>query len=648
MKKIFLTFAAMAALASCVEEKSLDPQPQQPAGNQITVKAVAADTKTVLGEDGTSVLWEGQDAIGVVLKGKDTHLETLTTSLTEKNAEAEFTAVLSDELAADANVTGAGYAVYPSTSIKLENGIIAITHELPEVQTGTITFGMNLSYALVNADALLSGEAEATFHNALTLLKIIVPSGVKSVALTSSSTSADLVGNATFTATTYTATEKDENDNEIQVDKLSFEKKGSTSKRSVTLSNGEELAAGTHYLLVFPGTARELTFTVTGTDGAEYKKTFTDITFVASSYRTIDLTRIFSMNTTETMYAKPAGEVLPVDIATTGDFTYNVSITNNDPSWITYEEVGTKGFHGESIVFTVAENKTGADREAEVTITWDKGTRKFKISQPNIYMDFVYTDENPIQWQESFGLYASESDATNAINVKAEYTNVFTIELSDDFNKGTYKINKMFVYNNVYSGRIGGTYYANYSNGVLTVFKGDQSTYSYAFANEEIALAYDSTTKTFKSESPIEFGYHFENADLKNGGFIGGYSAVLKTEEEPEEPESPDNVTSLYGYYTETFVSSWPSPGKTKISESDNPEYDVKILFFYKENQSSHDTAYGVVSDDGTKITVTYLGYSTIFGPIESFDLTVSNGTLTGDFNGKFPSYSATYSEPLN
>ena len=70
MKKIFISLAAIAALVSCVEEKGLEPQPQQPVGNQVTIKAVAAETKTALGQDGTSVLWEKDDQIKVVLESK--------------------------------------------------------------------------------------------------------------------------------------------------------------------------------------------------------------------------------------------------------------------------------------------------------------------------------------------------------------------------------------------------------------------------------------------------------------------------------------------------------------------------------------------------------------------------------------------------
>ena len=72
MKKMILSLAAMAALISCVEEKGLEPQ--NPAGNQVVIKATTDVTKTVISGDdpteGLSVLWENGDKIRVVMNVK--------------------------------------------------------------------------------------------------------------------------------------------------------------------------------------------------------------------------------------------------------------------------------------------------------------------------------------------------------------------------------------------------------------------------------------------------------------------------------------------------------------------------------------------------------------------------------------------------
>jgi len=523
--RIALLFAATAVLASCMKENSLAPE--QTPDNLVTIKAVAAETKTLLGDDGTSVVWEENDAISVVVEGESyEYLETFTTSSTEKTSIAEFTAVLSNELSADETVTGIGYAVYPATSVTL-NDKVSIAHELPEEQTGTITSGMNLSYAKVDADDIKAGETNAVFYNALTLLNVNVPAGVKSVVLTSNIGSPALVGKVNFTVNKTS-------------DDISFAKGSEVvTRRSVTLSNGgAELEEGVHDLLVFPGTANELTLTMTGTDGAVYESTLNAVELVAGTYRTINLTKIFKMGVEDEMFISPAGGECEVKIASVADYTYDVAVTPTaGGNWLSYT-LPTKGFHQDVITFSAEENTTGADRTANVTITWGEDQiRTFKMTQRAVYMDFV-NDENgdPIQWEESFGVYASEADASAETNPVKTFTNVFTIGLSDDFSKGAYKVDGIFAYNNSYSGKTGGVYYADYADGILTVYKESAKTQSYNFTDKEVNLTYDSANKTFSSASVIGFGYKFDNADLRDGGFIGGYAAAVKAVDEPETP----------------------------------------------------------------------------------------------------------------
>ena len=158
MKKLFLSFAALAAIVSCVEEKGLEPQ-QPVSGNQLTIKAVTAPaTKTVLGDElpaeGISVLWEEDDAITVLLKDGNSgtaYQEFTAAQVDGTNADftGEFTAADLEHFDTE-NVTAA-YAVYPSASVS--DGVI--THTLSEEQNGEITSGMNLAYAALDADEVL-------------------------------------------------------------------------------------------------------------------------------------------------------------------------------------------------------------------------------------------------------------------------------------------------------------------------------------------------------------------------------------------------------------------------------------------------------------------------------------------------------------
>ena len=83
MKRIALLFAATAVLASCMKENSLAPE--QTNDNLVTIKAVAAETKTVL--DGTDVVWENNDAIKVVFNSEDKIYTSVFTSYLEKGMD---------------------------------------------------------------------------------------------------------------------------------------------------------------------------------------------------------------------------------------------------------------------------------------------------------------------------------------------------------------------------------------------------------------------------------------------------------------------------------------------------------------------------------------------------------------------------------
>ena len=636
MKKIFLLFAAaVAVLSSCVKENGLEPQANT--DGKVTINAVAADSKTVL--DGLNVVWENEDALSVVLAGD---VKTVAEFAAESvdGANAKFVYAGDDALAFD-GVTSA-YAVYPASAVSQEGGVVKVSHTLPEVQTGVVESGMNLSSAALSVEELVAGQATATFNNALALLQVVVPAGVKEVSLHTATGSA-LVGDMTFNVV----------DGALTV-------ASTGTKRTVTLSTGSELAEGTHNLLVYPGNAPTLTLTMTATDGAVYTSEVSAIRFTASESRTINLTQIFKMGTEATMYASPAGGEVVVPVVTAADYTYEVAIEGN-PEWLTYV-LPTKAIHGENIVFTATKNETGAERSANVTISWGENqTRTFTIAQKAIYMDFVNdADGNPIQWEETFGLYGSQSDALAGTNAKATYKNVFTIELSDDFNKGTYKLIGAFVENDISKGKAGATYYANYEGTTLSIYK---STTGYAFSNDVITLTYNETAKEFAADAPIQFGYKYSNADMMNGGYIGGYKAVVKVEEEPETPEGAGGLEAFVGTWTETYVNkpyTWSSEtvceGEFTVSISGDKLLFENMFVFKVSGMNGYEyksgSYYGTLSSDGKTITLddvdpNGMGHGQ-FGPLSyaggPIVLTVDGNTLKVDsaYNGNVANYVAT------
>lgn len=525
MKRILLSLAAVAALASCVKENNLEP-----AAGQLTISAVSADSKTLL--NGFDVVWEKTDKIAVVVSDGTT-AEFSAVESTVNGSEADFVGTVSTDLT---DATSA-YAVYPAAAA-------GKTHTLPAEQTGEVS-GLMLSSAVLNVDELKKGASKAEFYNALTLLQVVVPEGVQEVKFSADMYSS-LVGKVDFSVDAATGA-------------VTFTKTNAT--RYLTLKAAEGLEAKSYSLLVYPGKVNELTLHMVGLDGAEYTSKVADLEFVAGEYRTINLYNIFNIEPKESYVVLPAGGMVEIPVVTAGATEYKVSLSSGAESWLS--QVTTKGFHKETLVFEAKENTTGNDREATVTVTWggDK-SKSFKVEQKNVFMDFVNDlDGNPIQWQETFGVYGSKDDAIAGTGAIKNYKNVFTIALSDDFSKGTYKITNMFVFNHAINGKIYGTYYADYIDGKLVVKDNDASPY---YFSGDIELAYDSVEKSFTASAPIGVGQNALSVDLPNKkGYIGGYKAVVKVDEPtPDVPEV--GGLTLEGVWDQVVTGmSWPSPSAT-------------------------------------------------------------------------------------
>lgn len=572
MKKLFLSFAALAAVVSCVEEKGLEPQ-QPVSGNQLIIKAVTAPaTKTVLGDElpaeGISVLWQEDDAITVLLKDGSSgtaYKEFTAAQVDGTNADftGEFTAADLEYFDTE-NVTAA-YAVYPSASVS--DGVI--THTLSEEQNGEITSGMNLAYAALDADEVLNGTAtSASFNNALALIQITVPADVMYVSLSTGVTGDALVGEATYTYSDGVLTQNI-----------------SISRKTVTLKDGDAaLAAGTYSLLVFPSIKNNtLTLKMEGNDGAVYEKSLNDIKLMASQCYTINLEKLSYVG--EVLPASPLGGEFVIPFVTTENYTYDVDVEieeGDDEDWIVYEE--TRGFHQDEIVLALETNDSGEERSANVTVTIENvGSKTFVVSQASAFMDFVYTEENPIEWEETFGLF-SDSELNNPVDSDPNtneiepltYKNVFRIELSDDFSKGTYLIDGLFVMRHKTNGPVGGKYYANYKDNKLLVFAKDNATQSYYFSDEIIAITYNEQEQTFSCSNTLQFNaFGPMNSDYSADGYIGNYE--VHHYEAPDTGEGINVIGTYQESYTLTNCYSNNNLG-LKITISDDPSKgDVMI-----------------------------------------------------------------------
>ena len=628
MKKIILSLAAMAALISCVEEKGLEPQ--NPASNRLTIKATTTlATKTVLGnelpEDGISVRWEDTDVIKVFLK--DSYLGTASADFSAVDVDgvnADFTGEFADEEFDyfDVDKVTDAYAIYPSSSVS--DGVI--THILKEEQNGNITSGMNLSYAALNADEVLSGTAtSATFRNALALIQITVPADVMYVSLSTGVTGEALTGTATYTYSNGKLTGSI-----------------SESKKTVTLKDGDApLAAGTYSLLVFPGirTDNTLTLTMEGTNGAVYEKSLNGIQFLASQCYTINLEKLSYVG--EVLPASPVGGEFVIPFVTTEDYTYSVEVEINagdDENWIRHVE--TRGFHKDEIVLALETNDSGKERSANVTVTIenvDVGSKTFVVSQASAFMDFVYTEENPIKWQEKFEVYPSEEDAGRKTNKIAEYSNIFTISLTtgNERKLGTYKIQNIFKtdkYNSA-QGQVagkGGVYYANYSNNEL-ILSVDEGETSYFFGKEaSIVLTYDSNIKKFTSGNLLFSGNPLSDV-WKKEGVIANYSATEYKEQVSADITGTYSASGKYGPGAD-FTSSAFSDTFTIIANDDaKGQYKITGLFNVYGGGGGGGTYYANFADNVLTILAANSSHDNRVGGGLPNDVTMnySSGTFT-------------------
>ena len=606
MKKMILSLAAMAALISCVEEKGLEPQ--NPAGNQVVIKATTDVTKTVISGDdpteGLSVLWENGDKIRVVFKKGDSYTEAdFTTTLSESSDEADFAGTLDDAVNVEAGYSDEGFAVYPVSAWDTETS--KLNFIVPGTQDGVVEKDENLASATVSLSALTENdEVKASFKNALALIRVYLPDGVASVTLTSDS--GDLTGTPAFRIT------------EGRIERTAAS--GQDLSKTVTLESAETLPSVCD-VLVLPATVNSLGVTVTGTDGAVYEKNIEGKTFEASQCYTLDLTSLFQADPKE-FYVSPAGGDFIYEMVTTEDFTYTVT---GAPSWVSKVETETKGFHSDKIVFTVEPNTGANDRQAEITISLEDGRHmSVTLKQKNYYPELI-TDEggNQVIWEETFTV-AEDSDLTHS--PKTFENKQFHFSLNEgDLSKGAYVIKGMF-YTEGFTGVLGniseegGEYYADIEGEELTVYLGNDKQSYFFKSDQTVTLTYDKEESCLSSDEVIP-------ANTTNNLYIGNYEAVIKGSIQ----EETDVVKALFGTYDETFSGSWPPPRNTVISPSDNLDYEVKILIFYDKDisSSSYATAYGNVNDEGTLITIDSFP-DNLFGPIGTVEITVSGENLTG------------------
>ena len=423
-----------------------------------------------------------------------------------------------------------------------------MTYSLPATQDGVISSDENLSYAVLSAESLESGQTVSThFKSPFAVLDVTLPEGVSSVTFTADNMyGSPLAGDATIL---------------VGSDEVSTITVKNSSK-VVTLANPTGLPTSAK-LLVLPGNAKPLAVKMEGIDGSMYETSvLAEATLKAGEVYPVNLAGddIFSINYSigggdavklgQTVAVSPLGADLAVSIVSL--HTGQVTVTENADWIMVVDQAPVRSFHSDMVQLQVDGNMTTQERQAEVTVNYGEGQSKtFTVTQGVIDMSIVNDAEgNPIVWEESFGIF---NDIALSGEPQTSVTNKFTISLSDDFSKGAYLVSNMFKSaryhdeNNQMQTNKGADYYADMEGDVLVVHKRAGGN-SYSFSGD-IRLNYNKANQTFTA-SPVA---------LSDGKYIGNYTVKVFVEQPAQ-----GGSAGIAGIWNQTVAGmSWPTPSAT-------------------------------------------------------------------------------------
>ena len=289
MKKLLISFAAIAALVSCVKENIVTDDVSAVEEKVVSITAVGPDvadpnsttqqqnaqsTKTQL-VDGSKVLWSPGDKIKMCFDVKTWQTNNVWTGVEFESQNEQVSESTSFAGSVDVNnVQDYGFVVYP-TSFKFdsrtsggygENYTTTISHVLPSAQPAvenTFAPNLNLSYAPITKKQVTNNISyktpiEVIFKNMCALIKVNLPAenyNVKQIQVESANGLTgeySMLWEATSTKQTL---------------KLNSFK---SEVKEVVLANedGSNLTPGaSYYAVVWPGQHNGLTFTFTDENG---------------------------------------------------------------------------------------------------------------------------------------------------------------------------------------------------------------------------------------------------------------------------------------------------------------------------------------------------------------------------------------------
>lgn len=488
MKKLFISFAAFAALISCVKENPVTGETPAVEETIITIEAVgpeitnpnstsqqqnAQSTKTQL-VDGTNVQWASGDAVKVCfepLRGSghvNATKQGCTTVLTYNGSDLTESAVFSGSWA-PANsslLTSYGVVVYPGNSnFSFSSSVTGdwvyptttISYTIPTEQEaieGTFANGLNLSYAILKLSDMSGNTAKAQFKNLCSVFCVTLPAteyNVKSIKL-------EVDSNTNNTYMTGLS------NLELSSSELKEKESASSSKPTYVVlkkADGSTLKPGaSYYAVVWAHNYRGVKLTFTNTEGKEatktaskdawiycgagkmYKFNIGSLSFSAEPYLNVDATSI-------TANAKGSTESFFVN-------ANNAVTVSTSATWL------SASYANSQCTVTSQKNKTSGTRTATVTITSGGLTKTVTVSQAPVTYSINGSALNRASYLENGQMYVARRQASSN-----EYWTVNTsgtLVLGTVSNTSSFTGNQVFIFNKDDSKAAGVSYGSGYND----------------------------------------------------------------------------------------------------------------------------------------------------------------------------------------
>lgn len=280
-RSLFFIAALLSVFASSCLTDEGGLEQQEPL--KVSVKAMSTDSRSVL--DGNAVKWENGDEIALIFTHPQpkVHVEKFSTTFDSDEPQdyAEFEGKITSGVSSSAGWSDEVVAIYPSSAVVDGKVSFNLPSEQRVLEGGSFDSELNLSSVTVSLEDMEDdGNVSVTFHNAMSIIRAIIPDYAVSLSITGT---APLAGLAPLS---------------LDVDRLAVDADGEWAdggkETTVTLypaSDGTDSSSEVHNnILIWPGRHSALTIKMTDDQGNIYvKQVDKSLDFKASKFYTLKL-----------------------------------------------------------------------------------------------------------------------------------------------------------------------------------------------------------------------------------------------------------------------------------------------------------------------------------------------------------------------